>query len=322
MNNHDAEQKPSFADIESAYRRIGPDIRCTPVLSDTELNEKLGCELSLKFESLQITGSFKIRGATNAIKRLVESGHDGDIATHSSGNHGAALARAATRAGRKASVVMPENCVKSKVASVRANGGEVIFCPATQKDRENGLARLVASGCIAIPPYDHKDIICGQGTVVIEMNQQCPSADIVLMPVGGGGLISGASIAAKALIPGVKVIGAEPKGAADTALSLEKGERVSEYPVDTIADGLRALVGELNFDIIKTHVDQVVTVSEQGIVDAMALIWKHFRILAEPSSATVVAAIMESPATFAGQKVAAVISGGNVDLAHLPFKIS
>lgn len=322
MSNLDAEQKPCFADIQAAHERILPEIRSTPVLSDTELNKKLGCELWFKFETLQVTGSFKIRGATNAVKRLVENGHDGDIATHSSGNHGAALARAASRAGRKSFIVMPENCVKSKVTSVKANGGEVVFCPATQKDREAGLANLVAKGCIAIPPYDHADIICGQGTVVIELNQQCPSADIVLVPVGGGGLISGASIAAKALIPDVEVIGAEPQGAADTALSLEQGERVLEYPVNTIADGLRAMVGELNFDIIQANVDQVVTVSEAGILQAMALIWKHFRILAEPSSAVVLAAVMESPATFAGKRVAAVVSGGNVDLQNLPFKIS
>lgn len=319
MNKLDAEQKPVFAEIQAAYQRIRQDIRSTPVLNDSELDKKLGCKLFLKFESLQLTGSFKIRGASNAVKCLVERGQPGDIATHSSGNHGAALARAATLAGRKAYVVMPDNCVKSKVVSVRANGGEVIFCPSTQKDREQGLAELVNKGCIAIPPYDHKDIICGQGTVVVELNQQCPFADIILTPVGGGGLISGASIAAKALIPGVKVIGAEPLGAGDTALSLQQGKRVLEYTVNTIADGLRALVGELNFDIIQSNVDEVVTVSEQGIVNAMALIWQHFRILAEPSSTTVLAAIMESPTTFAGKRVAAVISGGNIDLQNLPF---
>lgn len=319
MSSPTVEQIPNLADIEAAFQRIHQEIRRTPVLSDPGLNKKLGCELWLKFETLQETGSFKIRGATNAVKRLVELGRPGNIATHSSGNHGAALARAATLAGRKSWVVMPENAVKSKVESVRQQGGEVVFCAATQKAREQGLEKLIEQGCIAIPPYDHADIICGQGTAALELNQQCPQADIYLTPVGGGGLISGTSIAAKALLPGVKVIGAEPRGAADTALSLSLGKRVEEYPVDTIADGLRALVGILNFEIIQANVDQIVTVSEAGIINAMSMIWTHFRILAEPSSATVLAAILESPQTFAGKRVAAIISGGNVDLNHLPF---
>jgi len=322
MNSPNAEQIPNLDDIETAYQRIRQDIRTTPALSDPDLNKKLGCELWLKFENLQVTGSFKIRGATNAVRLLVERGHEGDIATHSSGNHGAALARAATLAGRKSWVVMPENAVKSKVESVRQQGGEVIFCAATQKAREQGLAELIEKGCIPIPPYDHADIICGQGTVVIELNQQCPDADIFLAPVGGGGLISGISIAAKALLPGVEVIGAEPAGAADTALSISSGKRVVEYDVNTIADGLRALVGEMNFKIIQSHVDQVVTVSEEGIINAMALIWKHFHILAEPSSATVLAAVIEHPQLFADKRVAAIISGGNIDLNHLPFTTS
>lgn len=322
MSSQNAEQIPNLSDIEAAYQRIRQDIRTTPVLSDPDLNKKLGCELWLKLESLQVTGSFKIRGATNAVKRLVDLGQIGDIATHSSGNHGAALARAATLAGRKSWVVMPENAVKSKVESVRHQGGEVIFCAATQKAREQGLAELIEQGCIAIPPYDHADIICGQGTATIEFNQQCPDADVFLVPVGGGGLISGTGIAAKALLPGVEVIGAEPAGAADTALSISSGKRVVEYDVNTIADGLRALVGELNFKIIQSKVDQIVTVSEDGIINAMSLIWKHFHILAEPSSATVLAAIIESPRSFADKRVAAIISGGNVDLNHLPFTTS
>lgn len=319
MSSPNVEQIPNLADIETALQRIRQEIRRTPVLSDADLNKKLGCELWLKFETLQATGSFKIRGATNAVKRLAELGLSGDIATHSSGNHGAALARAATLAGRKCRVVMPENAVKSKVESVRQQGGEVVFCAATQKAREQGLKKLIEQGCIPIPPYDHADIICGQGTATLEFHQQCPQADIYLTPVGGGGLVSGTSIAAKALVPGVKVIGAEPRGAADTALSLSQGKRVEEYAVDTIADGLRALVGILNFEIIQANVDQIVTMSEPGIIKAMSMLWKHFRILAEPSSATVLAAILESPQTFSGKRVAAIISGGNVDLNHLPF---
>ena len=320
MKEKPAYQIPGFADIVYAKQRINAEIRTTPVLSDPQLNTDLGCELWLKCENLQHTGAFKFRGASNAIALLDENGRQGDVATHSSGNHGAALALAASTHNRRAWVVMPENSVKTKVESVRRNGGEIIFCAPSQQAREKGLADLVAKACIPIPPYDHADIICGQGTAVIEMYEQIPGLEIVMTPVGGGGLISGSAIAARALIPGVRVIGAEPEGAADTALSLSLGKRVDQFPVDTIADGLRAIVGVLNFEIIRDNVDKVITVSEAGIVEAMALVWQHFRMLIEPSSATVIAAIMASPEDFSGRCVGVIISGGNVDLEHLPFK--
>ena len=320
MNNKAADQIPDIADIILAKQRINGQIRTTPVLSDPQLNSVLGCELWLKCENLQHTGAFKLRGASNAIALLDEVDKPGDVATHSSGNHGAALALAASTHGRRAWVVMPENSVKTKVEAVRRNGGEVVFCPSNQQAREEGLASLVAKGCIPVPPYDHAHIICGQGTATVEMAEQIQGLDIVLTPVGGGGLISGSAIAARALIPDVRVIGAEPAGAADTALSLSKGKRVDQFPVDTIADGLRAIVGVLNFEIIRDNVDKIITVSETGIVEAMALVWLHFRMLIEPSSATVVAAILASPEDFSGCCVGAIISGGNVDLEHLPFK--
>ena len=320
MNNKAADQIPDIADIILAKQRINGQIRTTPVLSDPQLNSVLGCELWLKCENLQHTGAFKLRGASNAIALLDEVDKPGDVATHSSGNHGAALALAASTHGRRAWVVMPENSVRTKVEAVRRNGGEVVFCPSNQQAREEGLASLVAKGCIPVPPYDHAHIICGQGTATVEMAEQIQGLDIVLTPVGGGGLISGSAIAARALIPDVRVIGAEPAGAADTALSLSKGKRVDQFPVDTIADGLRAIVGVLNFEIIRDNVDKIITVSETGIVEAMALVWLHFRMLIEPSSATVVAAILASPEDFSGCCVGAIISGGNVDLEHLPFK--
>ncbi len=320
MNSRAADQIPSIADVLAASQRISGEIRVTPVLTDPQFNEVLGCELWLKCENLQRTGAFKFRGASNAIARLDETGREGDVATHSSGNHGAALALAASTHNRHSWVVMPENSVKTKIEAVRRNGGEIIFCPPFQQDREKGLADLVAKGCIPIPPYDHVDIICGQGTAVVELSEQISGLDIILTPVGGGGLISGSAIAAKALIPAVTVIGAEPKGAADTALSLSQGKRLDQFPVDTIADGLRAMVGVLNFEIIQDKVDKVITVSEAGIVNAMALVWQHFRMLIEPSSATVIAAILESPEDFSGLRVGAIISGGNVDLESVPFK--
>jgi threonine dehydratase len=195
-----------------------------------------------------------------------------------------------------------------------------VFCSSNQQAREEGLDNLITKGCIPVPPYDHAHIICGQGTAAIEMAEQIQGLDIVLTPVGGGGLISGSAIAARALIPDVRVIGAEPAGAADTALSLSEGKRVDHFPIDTIADGLRAIVGVLNFEIIRDNVDKIVTVSETGIVEAMALVWLHFRMLIEPSSATVVAAILASPEDFSSCRVGAIISGGKVDLEHQPFK--
>ena len=320
MSNISAEQIPTIADILAAKPRISGSIRTTPVLSESLVNDILGCEVWLKCENLQRTGAFKFRGASNAIARLDETGRDGDVATHSSGNHGAALALAASNHNRRSWVVMPEDSVGTKVEAVRRNGGEIVFCTPGQQAREEGLAELVARGCIPIPPYDHADIICGQGTATLELSEQCTGLDIVLTPVGGGGLVSGSAIAAKALIPAVSVIGAEPQGAADTAFSLKQGKRVDRFPVDTIADGLRAIVGVLNFKIIHEQVDQVLTVSETGITDAMALVWRHFRLLIEPSSATVIAAITEHRDVFAGKKVGAIISGGNVDIEQLPFK--
>ena len=320
MNHIAAEQIPTIEDILAARQRICGSIRTTPVLSEPLLNDILGCELWIKCENLQRTGAFKFRGASNAIARLDEIGQDGDVATHSSGNHGAALALAASTHKRRSWIVMPENSIKTKVEAVRRNGGEIMFCKPTQQSREEGLSELVARGCIPIPPYDYADIICGQGTATIELSEQCNDLDIILTPVGGGGLISGSAIAAKAIIPSVSVIGAEPQGAADTAFSLAQGKRVEHYPIDTIADGLRAIVGVLNFKIIQNRVDKVLTVSETGITDAMAVVWRHFRMLIEPSSATVIAAIIEHPEYFTGQRVGAVISGGNIDLGQLPFK--
>lgn len=319
MDTKAADQIPELADIFSAQQRINGKIRTTPVLTDPQLNAEMGCELWLKCENLQHTGAFKFRGASNAVAILDELGRPGDVATHSSGNHGAALALAASTNNRRAWVVMPENSVRPKVEAVRRNGGEIVFCAPNQQDREKGLAALVAKGCIPVPPYDHGHIISGQGTVVIEMSKQIPGLDIIITPVGGGGLISGSAIAARALIPGVRVIGAEPEGAADTALSLSQGRRVDQYAVDTIADGLRAIVGVLNFEIIRDNVDEVITVSDEQIIEAMALIWQRFRLLIEPSSATVLAAILASPGGFSNRRVGAVISGGNVDLEHLPF---
>ena len=302
---------PDFADIQLARARISNWARLTPVLSDPGLDRQLGCNLYCKCENLQRTGTFKFRGASNAISRLREDGIEGDVATHSSGNHGAALALAAKLDGRRAHVVMPENSVLMKIATVRRYGGIVHFCAPTQQSREDELAKFVEDGMIPVPPYDHPDIIAGQGTAALELVQEVSTLEQVITPVGGGGLVSGTAIAVGST--GQQVYGVEPEGAADTVASLEQGERVKNWTPDTIADGLRAIIGELNFTVIRLEVRRVFTVSDEDIRRAMYLFWQELRMVIEPSSATVIAAIRNHPEVFAGKKVGAIISGGNID---------
>ncbi|NIP16806.1 MAG: pyridoxal-phosphate dependent enzyme [Xanthomonadales bacterium] len=318
MEHADQAAPPDFDDILAARRRIAGRVRVTPVAGDPGLDRALGCRLHCKCENLQATGAFKARGALNAVLSLREAGIGDDVATHSSGNHGAALAFAAHRDGRMAHVVMPDNSVEAKIRNVRENHGEIVFCEPTQDAREAGLARLVAQGLVPVHPYEHPDIICGQGTAAVEFLEERPQLEVLMTPVGGGGLVSGTAIAARQLRPGLDVLGAEPAGAADTAESLRRGARVESWRPDTIADGLRALVGELTFSVISTLVDDVLTVSEDGILEGMKLVRSHLGMLIEPSSATVVAAILEHPAVFAGREVGVIFSGGNVELRDFP----
>jgi len=304
---------PSVADIHSAHERIRNRVRATPVLTDPILDAALGCSLFCKCEHLQRTGSFKFRGASNAVARLREDQLNGDVATHSSGNHGAALALAAALEGRAAHIVMPDNASAIKISSVKRYGGKIHFCPPTQAAREAGLARLVESGCIPIPPYDHADIIAGQGTAALETLRSHPQLEILIAPVGGGGLIGGTALVAKA--HGTRVFAAEPSGAADTAASIARGQRLDSWRPDTIADGLRALVGKRNFTIIQRHVEQVLTVTDDEIRSAMSLFWLHLRMLIEPSSAVAIAAIGKHPEIFAGRSVGAIVTGANIDPA-------
>ncbi len=313
------QQRPVFQDIVAARERIAGQVRNTDVIENIELNKILGCDAWFKCENLQKTGAFKFRGASNAILRLRENGTDEDVATHSSGNHGAALATAAQSDGRNAHVVMPRNSVASKVEAVRRFGGKIVFCEPSQEAREAGLARLVAEGLIPIPPYDHRDIIAGQGTAALEFLESHPHLDILITPVGGGGLVSGSAIVVRHLRPAMSVFAAEPFGAADTAASFRQGKRVTSWQPDTIADGLRALVGEITFPIIRECVDNVLTVSEGGIVDGMKLVWQYTKMIIEPSSATVIAAIREHPELFAGKRVGLILTGGNIDRDQFPF---
>jgi len=310
MNSETILDIPDTADIHLAHARIRKQIRMTPVISDPALDEALGCNLFCKCENLQRTGAFKFRGASNAIARLREMGETGDVATHSSGNHGAALALAARLVGITAHVVMPDNSSPMKIEAVRSYGGQIHFCAPTNQSRIDELEKLVADGMIPVHPYDNVDIIAGQGTAALELEQEVPSLEQIITPLGGGGLVSGTAIATQAW--GVDVYAVEPEGAADTVVSLQQGEIVDSYEPDTIADGLRAIVGIRNFRIIQDQVKQVLTVSDDEIRGAMELFWHRTRLLIEPSSATVIAAIANHPDLFAGRKIGAIISGGNI----------
>jgi threonine dehydratase len=304
------QQIPDVADIHLAHARIRQQLRLTPVLTDPLLDQAMGCKLYCKCENLQRTGTFKFRGASNAIACLRENGSGGDVATHSSGNHGAALALAARLDGRSAHVVMPDNSSGMKIEAVRKYGGQVHFCDPTNESRVEELQKLVLAGMIPVHPYDDARIIAGQGTVALELEQEVPSLDQVITPLGGGGLVSGTAIATRAW--GVEVFAVEPEGAADTVASLQRGEIIDSFTPDTIADGLRAIVGVRNFRVIRDEVSRVLTVSDDDIRSAMVLFWQTLKILIEPSSATVIAAVRNHPEIFADKKVGAIISGGNI----------
>jgi threonine dehydratase len=298
-----------------ALRAIAGRIRRTPVMQSDSLNRLTGLDLVFKCEQLQRTGSFKFRGATMAVSRLPDD--CAGVATHSSGNHGAALAAAAAVRGFAADIVMPENAVVDKVDAVRAYGGRVHFCEPTQAAREAGLATLIDAGRTPVPPYDHDDVIAGQGTCGVELLAQQPNIDDLVAPIGGGGLLAGLTLAAAQLAPQVRVTGAEPAGADDAARSLAAGRRVREHRPETIADGLRALIGVRNFTILQQHAVNVLTVSEREIVDAMRLVWRHLKQVVEPSCAVPLAAVLAHRERFSGRRVAVVLTGGNIAVDRL-----
>ena len=310
MDHAIEQQIPDVADIHLAHARIRQQVRLTPVLNDPLLDQAMGCKLYCKCENLQRTGAFKFRGASNAIACLRENGTGGDVATHSSGNHGAALALAARLDGRSAHVVMPDNSSGMKIEAVRKYGGQVHFCDPTNESRVEELQKLVLAGMIPVHPYDDARIIAGQGTAALELEQEVPTLEQVITPLGGGGLVSGTAIATRPW--GVEVFAVEPEGAADTVASLQRGEIIDSFTPDTIADGLRAIVGVRNFRVIRDQVSRVLTVSDDDIRSAMILFWQKLKILIEPSSATVIAAVRNHPEIFADKKVGAVISGGNI----------
>jgi threonine dehydratase len=308
-----------FKMICAAHERIRPYIKRTPVLTSDRLDGATGARLFFKCENFQTIGAFKARGATNAVFALDDATARCGVATHSSGNHGTALACAAHLRGIPALIVMPSNSAKVKVGAVESYGGKIVFCDPNDASREAACACVIAqTGATLIHPFENEDVIAGQGTAVVELLEEV-DVDLVLCPIGGGGLLSGTATAVKHMRPNVKVIAAEPANADDAAQSFSAGKRVVTEKKSTIADGLRTNVGERTFPIIQTYVDDIVTVSEDAIVSAMRTIWETMKIIIEPSAAVPYAAIIEGKISSATRRVGIILTGGNVDLDTLPW---
>ena len=318
--SNDDVRAPEYIDVVEAAARVRPYAHLTPVLQSTSINRMSGASVFFKCENFQKIGAFKFRGAVNAIFSLPDEAVARGVATHSSGNHGAALSLAASLRGITATVVMPDDANVTKRAAVEGYGGKVILCRPTQIDREVTLARILAeTGATFIPPYDHRHVIAGQGTAALELLEQSPGLDAILAPIGGGGLLAGTALAAAGLSPDVRVFGAEPAAVDDAYRSLRAGRIQSLKSTNTIADGLRTRVGEMTFPIIRERVEDILCVSEAEITAAMRLIWERMKIVIEPSSAVAVAALLKSPELFGAKRVGVILSGGNVDLESLPW---
>jgi len=311
---------PTYKQVEKAHIRVRQYAHRTPILSSASINRITGAKLLFKCENFQKVGAFKFRGAINAVMSLSDGAAGRGVATHSSGNHAAALALAARKRGIDAYVVMPENAPDIKKKAVAGYGATIYFCKPTLKARESALAEVIAeTGATEIHPYDNSDVISGQGTAAKELLEDEGDLDLVLAPVGGGGLLAGTALSVSHLSPGTKLIGCEPEGADDAYRSFLKGEIVPSNNPKTIADGLLTSLGKRNFAIIKEKVEQIVTVSEDSIVEAMRLVWERMKIVIEPSSAVPLGAILEGKIDPRNQKIGIIISGGNLDLENLPF---
>ena len=306
--------------IRAAHERIRPYVKRTPVLTSSRLDDASGASLFFKCENFQKIGAFKARGATNAVFALDDATAKRGVATHSSGNHGTALARAAKLRKIPAHIVMPKNSTKVKVRAVESYGGHVVFCEPTQSAREAACADVIAkTGATLIHSFENEDVMAGQGTAAVELLEDVSDLDLVMCPVGGGGLLSGTAVAAKAMRPEIKVIAIEPANADDAAQSFRAGRLIHTEKKFTIADGLRTNVGAPTFAIIQRYVDDIVTVSEEAIISAMRTIWETMKIIVEPSAAVPYAAIVENKIDVRGKRVAIILTGGNVDLDALPW---
>lgn len=311
---------PSMKHVLDAAARIQGYAVRTPVLTSSTLDGMFGARLFFKCENFQKAGAFKFRGACNAVFSLADGDAERGVATHSSGNHGAALALAARLRGIPCRVVMPSNAPDVKKAAVSGYGAGIDYCAPTLKAREAMLEHVVAStNATVVHPYDDSLVIAGQGTVALELLDAVPDIDVVLTPIGGGGLTSGTALVVKSRAPGTRMVAVEPAGADDAYCSFRSGERLPSVEPKTIADGLLTSLGVRNFALIQRLVDDIVTVGEAAIVRAMRLVWERMKIVVEPSAAVPLAALVENRIDVRGMRVGIVLSGGNVDLDRLPW---
>ena len=312
---------PTLQTIREAHARIQSHIHRTPVLSSSILNAQLGAEIFFKCENFQKVGAFKARGACNAVLSLTDDEARRGVVTHSSGNHGAALAWAARLRGIKATVVVPDNAPTPKKRAIAAYEADVVYCAPTVVAREEAVAQLIEKhGYFLIHPFDNDQVIAGQGTAALELLDEKPDLDMVISPLGGGGLLSGTSIAAKGLKPTIEVYGAEPRGADDGYRSFTTGVRVTEQTPQTICDGLRTVLSERTFNIIRANVDGIGVASEQNVIKAMRMTWELLKTIIESSCSPPLGAILEGSIDVKGKRVGIILTGGNIDLDKLPWQ--
>lgn len=310
----------TFEAIRQARERIAAYIHHTPVMTSRQIDAATGASVFCKCENLQRVGAFKIRGATNAVMDLDDAQIARGVATHSSGNHGAALSLAASLRGAPAYIVMPKGASQVKIDAVRGYGGRIVHCSSDPADRQKVLEQVIAeTGACLVHPFDDYRVVAGQGTTGLELIEQVADLDMTLVPVGGGGLISGVALAMRQASPTTRLIGVEPDGVDDAYRSFRAGRIVPVPGGSSIADGLLTTVGEKTFDIISRCVDDIVTVTEAEIVDAMRLVWTRMKLVIEPSAAVPMAALLSGRLNAAGRRVGVVLSGGNVDLDRLPW---
>jgi threonine dehydratase len=312
---------PTLQDIQHASERIKPYVHRTPVLTNQSLDRRVGAQVYLKCENLQKVGAFKFRGACNAVYSLSDEEVARGVVTHSSGNHAQALALAARLRGIPAYIVMPDNAPQVKKDAVAGYGGRITFCEPTLEVRESTMERIrLETGATVVHPYNDERVIAGQGTAALELLDSIPDLDAIIAPVGGGGLLSGTSIAAKGLKPNIRIIAAEPEMADDAYRSMKEGRITPSVNPNTIADGLLTSLGTLTFPIIQQKVEQIATVSERGIIEAMRFVWERAKIIIEPSAAVAVGVLWEGKIDLTGLRVGIILSGGNVDLNKLPWQ--
>ena len=314
------EHIPTLADIQATFKEIQPLIHRTPVMTSNLLDRMSGTHLFFKCENFQKVGAFKMRGAASAAMRLTSEERARGLATHSSGNHGQAVARAAQLLGIPAFIVMPENAPEVKRQAAQSYGAKIISCAPTLASREATLQKIVAeTGATFIHPFNNYDVIAGQATAALELMEDVSGLDVVMAPVGGGGLMSGTALMVKYLSSSVKAIGAEPKEVDDASRSLQAGRIMDNETTNTVADGLRTTLGEKTFEILSKELEEIITVEEEEIIQAMRLIWERMKIIIEASCAVPLAAVLKNKERFKNQRIGIILTGGNVDLGNLPF---